>query len=388
MTIAQKINDLVDGLITALNARNAPGPSDFQMWLAAGNTGTLADYRTAMLGGDSDYATQFNNALGLAPTAGAATEAQAGVTQFATLAETKAATLTTKAVSPANLAAYSQYASGIRVTGISGLLALMQSATPPPAGSIIHASAETYFAIVHYGSVWRVTNAGKAEPLNGVPILLDTTTSMGNLGYNYNSPAASLWNRWLNFDNRATAVYLAGIGPRQEYRWDANSGTGNFRLWPGSMTYSSIQYTGGSDQQCLNNDYLIYQFDTVEFDGLYADYLGTSAGAPKTSYRLNYAGRYDISWRFAMTNSDNSDYYSTIYNEGKSDNYHLFKGGVLPDVGLTALALGRYWNANDTLRCALFKSGTNQNWIRRGNTATPQTFSNRPTLTIRYLGWD
>lgn len=48
--IANAITSLVDSLITALNARNAPGASDYQMWLAQGNTGTLDDYRRIVAG--------------------------------------------------------------------------------------------------------------------------------------------------------------------------------------------------------------------------------------------------------------------------------------------------------------------------------------------------
>lgn len=50
MSIASRITELVTAAAAALNARNAPGPSDYQVWLAQGNVGTLTDYRNSVAG--------------------------------------------------------------------------------------------------------------------------------------------------------------------------------------------------------------------------------------------------------------------------------------------------------------------------------------------------
>lgn len=71
MTFAQNVTAFVAVVASALNARNAPGPSAYQMWLAAGNTGTVADFNTATLGGEQDWAGQFLTALA-APTSASA----------------------------------------------------------------------------------------------------------------------------------------------------------------------------------------------------------------------------------------------------------------------------------------------------------------------------
>lgn len=71
MSIASNITALVSAIATAINSRGAAGASDYQMWLAQGNTGDMAAYRTSILGGDFDWATQFTTALG-APTSASA----------------------------------------------------------------------------------------------------------------------------------------------------------------------------------------------------------------------------------------------------------------------------------------------------------------------------
>lgn len=54
MSLASGLTALVDLLITVLNARSVPGPSDFQMWKAQDPipraNATLADYRKAVYG--------------------------------------------------------------------------------------------------------------------------------------------------------------------------------------------------------------------------------------------------------------------------------------------------------------------------------------------------
>lgn len=74
-SIAAGLTSLVDVIQAALNARNAPGPSDFQLWKAqdpiARANATIDDYRTSVLGAEQDWATQFLAALGN-PTAASA----------------------------------------------------------------------------------------------------------------------------------------------------------------------------------------------------------------------------------------------------------------------------------------------------------------------------
>lgn len=101
MSIASRITDLVTAAAVALNARNAPGPSDFQMWLAAGNTGTIDNYRASILGADADFASIFTAALGTTPQTQVATSSQAGITQLATTTEAQAGTNFSKALTPA-----------------------------------------------------------------------------------------------------------------------------------------------------------------------------------------------------------------------------------------------------------------------------------------------
>lgn len=117
MSIASRISDLVTAIASAINSRNAVGASDYQMWLAQGNTGDLTAYRAAQLGADADWATQFQTALGPVATPGTASETQAGVTQFATAAEINAGTIGTKAVSALQFMAASLAASIVPTAG-------------------------------------------------------------------------------------------------------------------------------------------------------------------------------------------------------------------------------------------------------------------------------
>lgn len=87
MSIADKITSAIDFIGAQMNLRNAPGPSDFQMWVAqdpvARATATLADYRQSLVGADEDVAAYMTGLLTTPPRAGIATTAQAGITQLA-----------------------------------------------------------------------------------------------------------------------------------------------------------------------------------------------------------------------------------------------------------------------------------------------------------------
>lgn len=102
MTISSRITDLVTAIATALNNRQQTAATGYDIAKLNGYTGTqaqwLADFSDP---GNTDYATQFNNQLGAVPAAGAASESQTGVTQLSTAAEAAAATISTKALSPA-----------------------------------------------------------------------------------------------------------------------------------------------------------------------------------------------------------------------------------------------------------------------------------------------
>jgi hypothetical protein len=152
MTLASRVTDLVTALATGLNARNAPGASDYQMWLAQGNTGTLQDYRTAILGGDYDWAGQFNTALGPIPASGTASETQAGVTQFATANEVLAQTSSLKAVSPANLGGVLAH---YKVSTIAALNTLAATSPDGTIARIANLSLGTGMSL-DLGTFWKV----------------------------------------------------------------------------------------------------------------------------------------------------------------------------------------------------------------------------------------
>lgn len=167
MSFASNITDLVTSLITALNARSTTGPSDYQMWLAQGNTGTLADYRTAALGGDVDYASQFNAQLGTAPTAGIASEIQSGVTQFATVTDVTNA-VSNRSVSPARLQGWTR-----QVFQCNDLATLSTWAQTAPEGSLAALGAFTLDSgsgATHRFSLWQVANGARAIPVSRIQL--------------------------------------------------------------------------------------------------------------------------------------------------------------------------------------------------------------------------
>lgn len=303
-----------------------------------------------------------------------------------------------KAASVADLATTYNAYGGIRVASLQNLFDLMGSTTAkPPVGSIIHVGNSIVpGAGTHYASVWRVINGGNfVEPMPGCPILLDNLATLTQLTGHLRSPGA--WSSRLSMDNRISSAVIsttAGGGrARQEWRWDVQGGStgmAQFRLWPSNETYSEISYYGGTDQQLVNNNYYIYQFDTVDFDGLLADYLGTTTGQTRSSYKLNYEGRYEFWLRFSPTNqylaSSNSYIMSTIYNETVGGDSYMFHGyGTPGDIPYT-VSQNRWFFGGHTIRVAFYNGGTNNQWIRRGNGSTLWA-NNCPKLVIKYIGW-
>jgi hypothetical protein len=282
-----------------------------------------------------------------------------------------------------------------RVASLSTLFNLMNDDSKRPApGSLIHVgysltsgNSQTDY---HFGSVWRVVPAGdKAEPLPGSAILLDGNGSLSTLGNLCTSGGA--WNSRMTLDHGVSTAILSGLGSwntRREYRWSntANSsGYPQWRLWPTANSVSVFAYNGPVDQAMNNGGWTTPNFDTVETDGLFMDYLGTSAGGPKPNYRISEEGRYEIQYRWAPTNSDGSWYLSTVYNQSVGGDEWTTHQGLRADWPVT-LTFNRWFYAGNIINAATFNSGGNQNWFRRGQGST-QFNANRLRLFIKYTGW-
>jgi hypothetical protein len=280
-----------------------------------------------------------------------------------------------------------------RVASLSALFTLMNDDSKRPApGSLIHVgyslTAGNSQTDYHFGSIWRVVPSGdKAEPMPGSPILVDTTSSLSTIG-NLCVPGGA-WNSRMTLDHMVSQAETQRDNNRRlEWRWSAvggSNGQPQWRLWPTANSYTVVNYSGYSDQQLADGGWKTPVFDTVEFDGLYADYLGTGSNAGQSSYRLNYEGRYRIEVAWAPTNSDGNDYLFTVYNESVGGDSFTTQRGVIADWGIRFWS-NRWYYGGNTIHASIFKSGGVQNWVRRGAGAT-NFDSNKYRMWITYLGW-
>lgn len=274
MTLASRITDLVTALATALNARNAPGPSDYQLWVAQGNTGSIADYRTAMIGSDVDYATLFQNQLGAVPSSGAASETQAGITQLATLAEVLQGN-TAKAVSAGRLPI--RYAASL-----AALDAL--TATNPTPGTLAVVSGQTTNSGSLQPSYWRFATDQKWQP--ALPLRASNTAVPANdlkaLFASYPSLKPEPFeSRCIAFSNGSDPS-----GGYDEYIWIGT--TTGFFLWKGALPV-----TAGSGY-ALNNRYnaLRVMENQIHLSFSIQNRSGTTPAGNDLIVQLNNYGQY------------------------------------------------------------------------------------------------
>lgn len=289
MSIASRITDLVTAAAVALNARNAPGPSDFQMWLAAGNTGTIDNYRASILGADADFASIFTAALGTTPQTQVATSSQAGITQLATTSEAQAGTNFSKALTPAG------------------------------AISLLNAQQDLLATLTGF----RRGTAAQRAALAGAQLFQGLRFSESDTGitYRYNGTAWRAWESdWTTLNTFATDVPGATLDQKAG-RWRYNSGRclfeGRIRLASGAPTqYVRVQtpvtvesasglgvvYEGEIRLQDYADNFHAYKgafyFDTTQT--IRVGSIGYQSNAQATGYIQDYAGSNPFAHTWAV----------------------------------------------------------------------------------------
>lgn len=268
--------------------------------------------------------------------------------------------------------------SGVRVANLQALLSLLGSAQCPPVGTLVLVGQGEAGASgvggTHYRSTWRVDGYQHASPLDNVPILVDSTDSLGRLTSAIGG--GGYWAGNMSFSHRHTIVHVEQTTETFEYRWDANSG--QFRLWPGSDTYCELSYNGGTDQQLNGNDWTTQTlFDTWDYQGLFG-WDGSSLIIPAYG-----AGRYEFTWWASITNDDTAErYLQTVQNATRGVEDWTGHSGAFADRPMVAKA-ALFCNPGDKVQVKVNRSQSGAQWFRRGNYQYP----NRPRLLARLIGW-